>query len=259
MSTNKWPILPYKEDIQPHFLFILTLPYSGSTALTHIINTSPRTTILHEKGEGQWIIPGLCEVDRWDKNKHIELESIKSVWLNKYQKISKTTQPIDVVVEKSPPNMMRIEKLILIFKNYSFIANNRNPYAVCASMLYRNYKSELKSQNSRIVSLEHLAHSWISRSYRLKELIIKFDIPLLTYEQFCNNPYLIKSKLQLPKGVAESINPKAKVKVKDYECQTIINQNKRQILNLTNKDKEILSSIFCTHKNLLNFFNYKLI
>ncbi len=54
----------FDESNQPHFLFIITPPYSGSTAISGVLNSSHRTMILQKSGEGQWLVPGLCEKDR---------------------------------------------------------------------------------------------------------------------------------------------------------------------------------------------------
>jgi len=257
-EISPWPILTFDTEDQPHFLFIITPPYSGSTVLSELLNTSHRTMILQERGEGQWLIPGLCEKDRWSLNKKINYDSLKSVWLNTYQKMKRLTQTIDVVIEKSPPNMMRIEEISALFTNYSFIANNRDPYANCASILYRHHDAENITFDQRQKFLKEFAENWVIRSIRIRDLILKLDIPLLTYEKFCQNPSLILKILDLPDGVTKSINPDAKVKIKDYKVQTISNQNKRQISKLTNKEINYISHILEPNNKVLKFFGYKL-
>jgi len=258
-KKNKWPMPNFDENDQPHFLFIITLPYSGSTALSELLNSSHRTMILQERGEAQWLVPGLCEEDRWDPKKKVNFLSVKAVWLNKYQQVKRLTQNIDVVIEKSPPNMMRIEELSSQFLDYSFIANNRNPYATCASILYRNYNAENISSNQRRDILEYETKDWLLRSYKIKELITRLNIPLLTYENFCHEPESILKILNLPDGVAETINPHAAVKVKDYKTQPITNQNERQISNLTDAEIAHIGNILAAHSGLLEFFGYQLI
>lgn len=255
---SRWPTPEYDKSSQPHFLFILTPPFSGSTALTELVNSSHRTMILQGRGEGQWLIPGFCEKDRWNPEKEINYLSVKAVWLNTFQRIQRLTQNVDVVIEKSPPNMMRIEKLSSYFQDYSFLANNRNPYAICASALYRNHDANNLKPEKRINILRNQAENWLIRSKKIKELIIKMNIPLITYEVFCRNPSSILSKLQLPDGVSETINPKVEVKVKDYNAQEISNQNRRQISNLTDIEIEHLGNTLKMNKELLGFFGYQI-
>ena len=253
---SKWPIPKFDENVQPHFLFIITPPYSGSTALSGLLNSSHRTMILQETGEGQWLIPGLCEKDRWCPDKEINYLSIKAVWLSKFQEIKRLTHNVDVVIEKSPPNMMRIEKLSSQFKNHSFIANNRNPYANCASILYREHDVENVDSEQRIRILSKLADDWIKRSQKIRELVLRLNIPLITYEDFCHDPSSILNKLELPYGVSDTINPKAKVKVKDYKFQGIFNQNRRQISYLKKEEIKHLNNILNTNEELLFFYGY---
>ena len=155
--------------------------------------------------------------------------------------------------------MMRMEQLTAQFTDYSVLANNRNPYANCSSILYRQYDVKNISSTKRKEIIECLARDWLTRSRRLKLLIENYNIPLLTYEQFCQCPSSILEVLQLPRGVSESINLDAEVKVKDYKVQSISNQNERQINNLSDVDLENISQILSTESQLLEFFEYKVL
>ena len=255
---SKWPRPNYDETAQPHFLFIVTLPFSGSTALAKLLNTSPRTMILQDRAEGQWLVPGLCESDRWEGNKEVDYGSVKAVWLHTYQSTKRLTQNIDFVIEKSPPNMMRLEKLLAQFDQYSCIANNRNPYACCSSMLYRNHDAKNMTPHQRQVVLEQLAHDWLLRSKNLRALIDKLKMPKLSYEDFCQDPSALLNTLSLPDDLKETVDPKANVKVKDYESQPISSQNERQISQLTSQEIDHISKILETESELLHFFGYKI-
>lgn len=256
-SKDTWP-LPKYNNTQPHMLFLLTPPYSGSTAIAKLLDSSKRTATLCENGEGQWLIPKLIEEDRWDIDKPINFDSIKAVWLNKYQQIKKKQPDVDVIIEKSPPNMMRIEALAAMFDSVSFIANNRNPYANCSSVFYRKYLTDEINNVQRKVIIKQLIDDWLTRSYKIQQLIKTLEIPLLTYEKFCKKPASIIDILDLPRGVIETINVEGKVKVKDYEPQPIVNQNERQISKLTPDDMAIISKQLSAHEELMAFYNYKI-
>ncbi len=251
-----WPRPRFDENDQPHFLFIITPPYSGSTALSELLNSCHRTMILAPRGEGQWLVQGLCAADRWSPRKKVDYASVKAVWLRKYQEIKKLTQSIDVVIEKSPPNMMRLEMLASQFRDISFMANNRNPYANAASILYRRHSGATLDAPRRLDVLTMLAEEWLIRSAQLQHLIERLGIPLLTYEDFCASPSSVIGKLRLPQGVAESIDPHACVKVKDYAAQPIIDQNPHQIARLTDEEIDHVSGVLRPHSDLLAFFGY---
>jgi len=259
-DLDEWPQPDYDEQDQPHFLFIITPPFSGSTALALLLNTSPRTMFLQERGEGQWLVPGLCQPGgRWRPDKYVNYESVKAVWLNRYQSVNSPAGTIDVVIEKSPPNMVRIEKLSALFRSCSFLANNRNPYANCSSILYRNHDAENIGAEQRAEALNRIANGWVGRSTRVRELVQAHDIPLVTYEEFCQNPMSVPSVLKTPEGVAEGIDTGAHVKVKDYELQALSNQNERQIARLTAAEIRLLTRTFNRQEELLGFFGYQLL
>ena len=256
--SDLWPLVSFDKENEPHFLFIITPPYSGSTTLAQLINTSSKTAFLQQRAEGQWLVPGMSAKDRWNKNKPINYASVKSIWLKQYQSIAKLDKNINVIIEKSPPNMIRIIELSSQFKSFSFIANNRNPYANCASILYRNFDADKTSLEKRIEILSNLAKNWLKRSNIIDNLISNLKIPLVTYETFYEKLSSVVSSLQVPKGVIETINIDAIVNVKDYPPQKIINQNKRQVNKLLDIEIKHLTKIFFEHQSLLGRFKYSL-
>ena len=103
MTSTIWPTPPCDVGNQPHFLFIITPPNSGSTVLAKFLDTSQRTTTFTKNGEGQWLVPGLSIQDRWEPDKEVDYSSVKAVWLNAFQNINRLKPDVDVVIEKSPP------------------------------------------------------------------------------------------------------------------------------------------------------------
>lgn len=253
----RWPLPDFDENNQPHFLFIIAPPNSGSTAIAGLLNSSCRTMFLDKNGEGQWLIPGLCEEDRWSPGKEIYYDSIKAVWLDRFQKVQQLTQTIDTVIEKSPPNMMRMERLISNFSDCSCLAINRNPYANCASKIYRYHDAKNRDSNSRRILLTRATQNWLVHSSKIRELVVKLNVPLITYEAFCDDPASVLNKLTLPDGVESTIDFNSKVKVKDYKIQTISNQNELQISKLSVEEIGHISSILTENCELIEFFGYE--
>lgn len=214
--------------------------------------------ILQERAEGQWLVPGLGGEDRWDTRKVVDFDSVKAVWLSRYQMVRRLTANVDVVIEKSPPNMMRIEELTRQFPKHSFLANNRDPYACCASELLRKYKGATLDNQARSGRLRELAETWLVRSARILDLVDRFEIPLITYEAFCESPDSLLGRLKLPDGVAESIDFHAQVKVKDYQPQGIVNQNPKQLAKLSSQEIQVVSECLQASLPLLDAFGYQL-
>lgn len=257
LPERKWPKPSYDNADQPLFLFVLTPPYSGSTALAELITSSQNVMSYTAKSEGQWLVPGMCAADRWDPNKAVNYASVKAVWLNAYQKAQRQEPKIEVVIEKSPPNIVRLEALAAQFTNVAYLANNRDPYANCASILSRHH-SETVDQSNRTTTVEKVVQDWITRSTIIRKFVNEKKMPLITYEEMCEAPTSLLSKLPLPSAILATIDVNAKVKVKDYPEQPISNQNERQIAKLSPGDLDAISQTLKGQEDLMAFFGYSL-
>jgi hypothetical protein len=241
---------------EPTFLFLFTPPHSGSTALAKMLNSASSSMVLTGKCEGQWLVPGLCKLDRWEPEKRIEWQSVKSVWMSKVRMVEELIGRVDLVIEKSPPNLVRSEQLLRHFPNHEIMVFNRNPYANCASALYRHHDPVDKSEDDRIEILKGLAAAWATRSDYAKTIIDLHDPIAFTYEEFCadvdSTMRTTMERIPLLKG----INPDLQMKVKDYAPQRISDQNKRQISKLSERELETIAETFRKHEVLLNSFGY---
>ncbi len=259
INEEDWPIVKSFDNFEPNFIFLLTPPNSGSTAISQVFNNSPNISQLQERGEGQWLIKGLCSNDRWNANKKVNKRSIRSVWTNECKKKYKSEGAM-YFIEKSPPNMMRIEVLQSIFPNHILLANNRDPYANVSSMLYRYTKDiDTLSSKEREFKVLKLVKSWKERSDVLKRIIQSQNVLYLSYEQFCETPNLLQDAIN-SSAFSGQINLEFEkdLKVKDYKPQPIINLNQKQIEKLNNFDIDTISSFLHDSKDLLSFFGYGL-
>jgi hypothetical protein len=142
------------------------------------------------------------------------------------------------------------------------IANNRDPYANISSIFF-GYQSEKQINNLNTHEREKKIHEitleWIYRSKIIKEEVIKNNIPLITYEQFCNNPLMLNNLLsKIPEISSIALNYDSKIKVKKYGFRTITNFNEQQISNLEKRDISIISNTLKENHDILSFFKYKL-
>lgn len=260
-SPNKplWPHPKNRLTDEPHFCFLVTPPNSGSTAIAKLLNTSHRTTLLNDNGEAQWLVPGLCRPkERWDPDMEVDYASVKAVWLKQFQYLRDCVGSVDTVIEKSPPNLVRLDALADLFQNVSIIANNRDPYANIASIGYRYSRFDDRPTSEREDFAEKIAHQWVFRSRKISDILQKHACPLVTYEMFCEDPQTLIQSLNLPKGVADTIDIGANVAVKDYAEQGISNQNARQIEQLSAAEIDRISKVLETEPELLKTFGYKL-
>ena len=249
-----WPRPAYDESDEPHFVFILTPPYTGSTAMATYLATSPNVGILCKNGEGQELVPGIWR--NWNTNHKIDLESIKSAWLHQYQKIN-THGQIDIIVEKSPPNMVRIESIRTIFKNASCIVSNRDPVAFCSSRYFRSHNDRgALSLKERQAILSKIALNWIRRSTVLMEILSNHAYPRTSYEKFCEEPHHFKDAVQRASGKTTLPNSNAYLRIKDYPPSVISNRNEEQISRLSEFEVDAILKALEPHHDVTDFFGY---
>lgn len=251
----KWPKPSYKLDREPTFLFVLTPPNSGSTALANLLATSPKVALLRGNGEGQWLVPGMMSPERWDAEMFVDYASVKATWLKQYQRILSDGQDIEIVVEKSPPNLVRISKLAAQFDHTAFLAINRDPYANCSSCLYRYRDVERLTEDARREAITEFAHSWVARSALLRDAIAWSSAPLVTYEQFCAAPEKLQEALCDLGDLGFDFEQT--VSVKNYAPGKVRNFNAEQIARLTEADIEAIGAVLKGHEDLLEQFGYE--
>ena len=259
INEADWPIVEPVDNYEPNMIFLLTLPNSGSTAISEVFNNSPTVSKLQERGEGQWLIKGLCSKDRWQEKKIIDERSIRSIWVNEAYEKYKSIGSL-YFIEKSPPNMMRIEVLQSIFPQHILLANNRDPYANISSMFYRYTKNigDLATKD-RAVEVSNFAQLWLRRSAVLKKVIQSQSVPYLSYEQFCENPKLLQDAIDHSRFSGNlSLDFKKNVSVKNYKPQPIKNFNSEQIEKLTNSDIKVITKTLQGSDDLVSYFGYSL-
>ena len=253
---RSWPLPPTRNQQEPTVVFLITPQYSGSTALAKTLETGPEVGILQERAEGQWLIPGMCGSTRWNPDKFIDYHSVRQVWMHEFEKLRKANPQITTFVEKSPPNINRHDRLVQVFPKNISIANNRNPYAYCASILKRQGDDSRKDKS---VFLAKTSKDWIARSLTIQNLILKQQIPLITYEKFCEDPGALAFAIKKNFNIDLNLNLNVKISVKGGQLEPIINRNESQISELTMLDIETINKQLTARPDILDFFGYSLI
>ncbi|MEM7391759.1 MAG: sulfotransferase [Verrucomicrobiota bacterium] len=250
--------MPEGESLEhePLFLFILTPPFSGSTALAQMLNSGPDSMFLEERAEGQWLVPGLHDGDRWNPDMPVDWSSVRAVWQARIGLVEKLVGPMKLVIEKSPPHLVRADQLVREFPQHRLVALNRNPHANLSSMLYRHHPAETMREPERIEMLKKLSRAWITRSTWLKQWIEQYRIMSLTYETFCEDPENALKKIAELLPFDAGFDPDRPVRVKDYPAQGIVNQNPRQVERLSKDERAVISEQLAEHEALVESFGY---
>ena len=253
-DKEQWPRPPYDSRDEPHFVFILTPPYTGSTAIANYLATSPNIGLLRKNGEGQSLVPGIHR--NWDADARIDEESIRSTWLNRYQEINSNGR-IEIIVEKSPPNMVRIEALRSLFRKTTCLVNNRDPVAFCSSTFFRNTPnlSHMKKAD-RLNALHKTALVWVRRSNTLKEYLSAQRVMACSYEQFCDSPQSLQTLFEKATGKAIKPDENPVLKIKDYQSSGIEHKNKEQVQRLNKIEIETVVNTLDPYSALTSLFGY---
>ena len=256
LEQVRWPRPLYNPGDEPYFIFILTPPYSGSTAMAKYLATSLNVGLLRKNGEGQILVPGIYR--NWESHGTLDLESIRATWLNQYQEINKQGEvKIEVVVEKSPPNMVRIEPILTAFEKASCIVSNRDPVAFCSSSYIRNYHDRATlSLEERQTVLNKIALSWVQRSAILINLLRNHDYPRISYEKFCEEPHSLKDVVEKASGKTILACSNTYLRIKDYPPSQISNRNEEQISRLTEFEINTILKTLEAHTEVVKFFGY---
>jgi len=240
----------FNKNNEYQFLFILSPPYAGSTMLNQIISSSDNVSCNNNLGtrEGQ-LLPGvkhfMFQKDRWDENVQYPWKKVRETWL-RYWDYSKP-----VFLDKSIPNIMRVDEIEKVFSPIKYMCMVRNPYAQVEGLMRRNKQDAKSAAEFAIKCLYYQSKN------RKRENILFF-----TYEQLCDNRQEVSQKMiEFIPELADldmnidltSHNFKKKGKMK------MANLNDEKIAKISETDFEIINSIFEKDKDLLKEFGYKII
>ena len=225
------------------FLFVLSPQYSGSTLLTALLLTSKNVSVNNKIGarEGQQL-PVLNKllfnnVKRWEPSHKVNWSFVKKQWL-KYWDVSKP-----ILLEKSPPNLVRAKSIEQYFAPSYFIVLTRNPYSLCQSLIKRSNFTP-----------EHAAQFTIKCLLLQKHNIETLNnVIKIAYEEMVENTNSIVDKLKIfiPElGELQISNVNA-------EFGAIANMNNDKIKQLSAEEINIINNEFVNNKEVLEFFGYR--
>jgi hypothetical protein len=225
------------------WVFIAGCSNSGTSLLSAILSMHPLLGSLPDEGQfctnqlplnrniGQkrlWAIPP--EKMYWDENSQtiIDLPKLKKQWAARFNKVKSA-----ILLEKSPPNTVRLRWLQANFKNAFFIGIHRNGYAVAEGIKRKvGHPVELGAKqwanaNQILLSdFDHLHHKLLISYERLTEQ------PEETIRDIC-------SFLEIPLLDSEKIKSVFKI---HGQINVIKNMNDISIKNLSEKELRIIEN-----------------
>ena len=160
-------------------LFVLCPPFSGSTVLWQLLGTSPATSLLPD--EGQFVAGAREQLrrDPWNESVVIDWPRVRSVWREHWD----LSAPL--LVEKSPPNLIRAEAIARHFAPLRFVIMVRGPFTHAESLMRR---WQLPADAAARFVVECLARQHRNR--------VRFPASVvLTYEHLVADPVAVAAGL----------------------------------------------------------------
>tara|TARA_B100000700_G_scaffold311037_1_gene392351 strand:+ start:841 stop:1662 length:822 start_codon:yes stop_codon:yes gene_type:complete len=240
----------FYKNVSHQFLFILSPPYAGSTMLTQLISSSENVSCNNNLGtrEGQ-LLPGvkhfMFQKDRWDEKVQYPWKKVRKIWM-KYWDYSKP-----IFLNKSIPNIMRVDEIQKVFSPIKYMCMVRNPYAQVEGLMRRNSQDAKSAAKFAIKCLYY-------QSKNKKRANTLF----FTYEQLCDNPQEVFKKIIEFIPELEDLNMDIELTAHNFKTKDkmkMVNLNHEKISKISEKDLKIINSIFKKNEDLVLEFGYKII
>jgi hypothetical protein len=226
-------------------LFVTIPNNSGSTLVLNMLSGAPGVSALPI--EGQWLsnaIPnpvalgcGRVYTVAADHFRNEALYNWKRIEVDWYLHWSKKPEA-PVLVEKSPPNVIRAEMMQQYFPNARFVLSIRDPYAFVSSV-----------RNHRNLPPALIARHWLEcAKYQVHNRNVLKHHVSFRYEDLCNSPDLVCDKIR---ALVPELGPLAMP-------SSLKNPNDERKGALTLADLEAINSVLYPHRDLLRYFGYNL-
>ncbi len=225
------------------YLFILCPPSSGSTLLWQLLRTSPHVGFF--RAEGQTLVKDiLFTAQRWDPALPVAWEKVRAAWESAWD----MSKP--VLLEKSPPHLVRARQLQEHFPGSHFVVMVRNPYAYCEG-IRRRWRNDLNYAT--------IARRWVERAvFQCDNRAGLQRVLFFTYEELCADAESICRRLVGFVPELERLQPQREFAVFEKNLP-MKDLNARQIARLSASDIREINAVLGGHRQLLAEFGYEMI
>lgn len=228
------------------YLFILCPPYSGSTLLWKLLSTSVDVSALPMEGQ---FLPELKDIMRnrpWDAECALPWPDIKAVWETYWDK----SKP--VLLEKSPPNLIRTRDILAHFQPVTFIVMVRNPYAQAEGLMRRNHWTATRAANFSMTCLR----KQLENARQLEGALV------MTYESLVQDPGEACAKLTAFLPALGDLDHAAHFEVHSIDgtvTRPITDLNSKKIATLSAANLAAMNVVFAQHSETMSAWDYPLI
>lgn len=240
-----WPRTRARRIERP-FLFLLTPAGSGSADIAWHLSRRSDIGGLNHSFEGQRLVKGLMDSDRWWPEKFVDYEAVLGAWSHRIAE----TDPAGRYrfwLEKSPANLVRHRQLFSYFPDHRVVVNNRAPVDNIAAQVRRYLFKEYHGARRPLV-VRHLARIWLWRSRLLMQAAREHGYPCVSYEAFRRAPDSITEAFGLEPLAPDFVMPLGGTPKSGNDMSR----------NLTDHEREMVVEELSGARDVLEFFGYDL-
>lgn len=227
------------------YLFVLSPPFSGSTVLWQLLQTSPHVSAFSAEGQHLPAVRDIMRPDRWNPQRAMPWDVIRPLWEAQWD----LNQP--VLLEKSPPHLLRAPAIDAAFPNAHFIVLQRDPYAFCEGYSRRTGKS-----------MTEAAEFWLlCADFQRANRATLPRVLALTYEELTTDPVGVAGAIGRFVPQLGTLDPHAAFKahsVLGTGARRLRNLNPIKIDRLDNAALAAVTAVLATRPDLPEAFGYAL-
>lgn len=228
------------------YLFVLCPPYSGSTVLWKLLSTSANVSALPDEGQFLPEVEDYMREKPWDRGHSLPWPEIKAVW-ETYWDHSKP-----VLLEKSPPNLIRTREILAHFQPVKFVIMVRNPYAHSEGLMRRNDFPARRAAHFSMMCLR----TQLDNARNLDNALV------LTYESLVADPARTCAQLTGFMPELGELDPRASFEIHSIDgtlTRPITELNSKKIAALSPATLDALNAVFKLNEDTLAAWGYELL
>jgi hypothetical protein len=185
------------------------------------------------------------------KDENYEWDKIKKSWMEGWQKECGAPLGGKILLEKSPPNVIRANLLQDNFPNSYFIVMVRDPYAVSEGMRRRHGHNIQRAAE----------HCGSVLRFQSRNLSVLKNVVWFTYSDLCDRREYVKKRIieMLPEleDLSFDSHLDGHHSLMGRKPMPMVNLNKKQISNLGKRDLYIIKNVLLKYKKEMSFFGFK--
>lgn len=227
------------------YLFILCPPYCGSTILWKLVATSTAVSSLPSEGQ---FLPEVAETMRarpWDDTQCLPWARIKSVWDGYWD------QAMPILLEKSPPNLIRTDAIRAHFQPVHFLLMVRDPYAHCEGLMRRNGWDATRAAAFSLRCLRQQTHNATTLPNALA----------FTYEALADDPTTTARTIEAFLPALGALQAAASFQADSIDGiveRPILNLNERKVAQLSDDSLHQINVVLSADVGALQYWGYAL-